>query len=75
MNYDFSRMQMSAATGVKKEGEAGQEGEGRGENRAARGGGNRGPPRGFGGGGFGDDDDFQVVSDKPKKQRAPRREA
>ena len=67
MNYDFSRMNMSAATSGKKEGEEGQDGqtgERRGEgNRTRQGAGaqaQRNP--------FGDDDDFEVVREKPKKQ-------
>ena len=68
MNYDFSKMRMSAATtktAVGPDGER-QGGERDGERR----GGQRGGNRDFGGAAF-DDDDFEVVSDVKKK--APRR--
>lgn len=68
MNYDFSKMRMSAATtktAVGPDGER-QGGERDGERREGQRGGNRG----FGGAAF-DDDDFEVVSDVKKKP--PRR--
>lgn len=58
MNYDFSRMNMSAATtGKRAEGEQRQpraEGE------------RRGPPRNAASSGFDDDDEFEVVKEKKK---------
>lgn len=71
MNYDFSKMRMSAATS-KVAGAPGEEG----ENRAAgadgeRRGGPRGVHRGADGPMFGDED-FEVVAEKVKKPFVPR---
>jgi|Transcript_34682 hypothetical protein len=57
MNYDFSRMNMSAATtGKRAEGEQKPRGEGE----------RRGPPRNAGQDDFEDDDEFEVVKEKKK---------
>ena len=62
MNYDFSRMKMSAATtGKRPEGEQGKpRGEGRGDGEQ------RGQPRNAAPSGFEDDDEFEVVKEKKK---------
>ena len=67
MNYDFSRMKMSAATtGKKAEGGADRKDGGEGGE-----GQRRGPPRGANrdnkpAAGFSDDEDFEVVREKKK---------
>ena len=65
MNYDFSRMNVAAATSKRTEGQGGEgrqggDGERRGPPR-------QGPPAGF------DDDDFEVV--REAKKRGNRRPA
>ena len=60
MNYDFSKMRMSAATAKKAEGE-GEKGEGEQRERRQPG----APKRMMD---FQDDEDFEVVKDKPKRQ-------
>jgi len=62
MNYDFSKMRMSAATTKTKEGEKGGDGE-QGEQRQRR---EPGAPKRMMD--FSQDDDFEVVQDKPKRQ-------
>ena len=57
MSYDFSKMNMSAATTKKTEGADGQGGKPDGEQRR------RAPPS------FNDDDDFEVVAEKKKQPR------
>lgn len=65
VNYDFSKMKLSAATatGVKKDGE---------ERPPRKEGERRGPPRKAFGNDFSDDDGFEVVKEKKKEPRVKR---
>lgn len=69
MNYDFSKMRMSAATTKTKEGEKREDGE-EGEQRERR---QPGAPKRMMD--FQQDDDFEVVAEKPKRQPGHNRAA